>query len=234
MLEKYPSAPRPFVLTPPLNPDRHLPAGTPLILPLTLIGHGLNYLPHFIVAFEALGRQGRFGGSFQLERITNDNGSLTVYDAHLRRLSPELPLFQLPANPHPVTRLRIHFVTPLRLRTGGRYNLQPTFPQLIQALLRRLHLLGCIHANWDDEVAWRKPLLALADRASAQFAFWHIYRWARNSGTLHRSIDMDGVLGQLEVTGDLNPLMPALRLGEHLHIGSGTTMGLGRYRLEVS
>jgi CRISPR/Cas system endoribonuclease Cas6 (RAMP superfamily) len=232
MLEKYPLAPRPFVLTPPLNHDRHLPAGRELILPLTLIGHGLNYLPHFIVGFEALGRHGDFGGPFRLTRVTSLAGA-TVYDACTRRVSPSLPLYQAPAEPSPVSRLRLQFVTPLRLRADGHYTRRPGFPLLVQALLRRLHLLGCVHGSWPDDLTWRKPLLELADRASVESSTWEMSRWSRTSGRQQRAIDMDGVLGSIEVSGELGELMPALRLGEHLHIGSGTTMGLGRYRLEV-
>jgi CRISPR/Cas system endoribonuclease Cas6 (RAMP superfamily) len=39
------------------------------------------------------------------------------------------------------------------------------------------------------------------------------------------------VVGWLEASGELGGLMPALRLGEWVHVGSGTSMGMGRYRI---
>lgn len=50
------------------------------------------------------------------------------------------------------------------------------------------------------------------------------------SGRQHRRVAMDGVVGSLTASGDLTALAPAFRAGELLNIGSGTSMGLGRYR----
>ncbi|MGB9606676.1 MAG: CRISPR system precrRNA processing endoribonuclease RAMP protein Cas6, partial [Bryobacteraceae bacterium] len=62
---------------------------------------------------------------------------------------------------------------------------------------------------------------------------FQLYRWERTSGRQKRPVAMDGVIGALEATGDLTPLMPYLRAGEWLHVGSGTSMGMGRYTLSV-
>ena len=58
MLRKYPAAPHPFVIEPPLDGRRAYTAGDRLEFGITLIGRGIDYLPYFIVSFEELGRTG--------------------------------------------------------------------------------------------------------------------------------------------------------------------------------
>jgi CRISPR/Cas system endoribonuclease Cas6 (RAMP superfamily) len=41
-----------------------------------------------------------------------------------------------------------------------------------------------------------------------------------------------GFVGDATFEGDLAEFLPALRLGELVHVGKGTTFGLGKYRLE--
>ncbi|MBI3013679.1 MAG: CRISPR system precrRNA processing endoribonuclease RAMP protein Cas6 [Candidatus Tectomicrobia bacterium] len=74
MLRKYPAAPHPFVIEPPLNGRRNYAAGDSLEFGLTLIGRGIDYLPYFIVAFEELGRTGlgRQHGRYRLAEVRGE------------------------------------------------------------------------------------------------------------------------------------------------------------------
>ena len=233
MLKAYPFAPHPFVLTPPLDEGSRLPAGAEFSLPLTLIGRGRGYLAHFIEGLDAMGRSGRFGGRFRVVEILEAGGEKAkIYDGFTRRLLRPLPLWSMPGQT-PARSIRMEFVTPLRLREKGAYTKGPAFATLVQALVRRIHMLGCAHEGWPDELEWRRPLLEAADRVETVGAEWREFRWSRRSGRQGRVIPMDGLRGWMEVRGDLGPLLPVLELGRHLHIGSGTVMGMGRYRLEV-
>jgi CRISPR/Cas system endoribonuclease Cas6 (RAMP superfamily) len=45
-------------------------------------------------------------------------------------------------------------------------------------------------------------------------------------------MQLGGLLGRLTLSGDrLSDLWPLLWLGQHTHLGKGTSFGLGRYRL---
>ena len=132
--------------------------------------------------------------------------------------------------------MRLEFVTPLRMRTGGVYNRAPNFVDVAHALLRRIHLLSAIYGTGEPSTTWMKSLLAAADllRPRRRISLYiHIYPWQRLSGRQRRRIEMDGVTGVLTASGDLTELAPWFRAGEWVNAGSGTSMGLGKYKLTL-
>ncbi|MBZ5724341.1 MAG: CRISPR system precrRNA processing endoribonuclease RAMP protein Cas6 [Acidobacteriia bacterium] len=236
VLRKYPNAPHPFVLVPPLDQRTALPPGTPLELGITLIGRGIEYLPHFIQVFEGMGRDGRYGGRFRLRSVVSAvESERLVYDGMTSRFAAEPVLWQPAETSQPVGRMSLEFLTPLRIRTEGRYNLRPDFVAITQALLRRIHLLIAIYGDREasGEMDWVHDLLRRADRVKTRRAEFRLYAWDRMSGRQGRRVQMDGVIGTLEAEGELSELAAYFRAGEWVSVGSGTSMGMGRYRMEV-
>jgi len=231
ILKGLPNAPHPFVLTPPFEGSRIVGPGNQLQIRVTLIGSGVEHLPHFLVVFDAMGRNGGFGGRFRVAEVTAADKRQVVYEGRLRRILAEPPAWTPDRSSEPLGRVRLEFLTPLRLRTVGRYNASPNFSEIAGALLRRIHFLSALYGDGPASTEWTHPLLALADRVRAEEARFELFRWDRYSGRQQRRVAMDGVVGWVEASGDLGPLMPYLRLGEHLHVGSGTSMGMGRYRV---
>jgi len=70
-MRKYPYAPHPFVITPPLEEKRDYREEDTLSFELTLIGKSIDYLPYFIYTFDELGRMGigKGKGKYQLEEV---------------------------------------------------------------------------------------------------------------------------------------------------------------------
>jgi hypothetical protein len=230
VLRKYPNAPHPFVLTPPLDARTTLSGGTTLELGLTLIGRGVEQLPHFIAVFEAMGRSGRYGGPFCLRNVIAEGQSeRVVYDGARRRLLGAPSLWRPRETGGAVRRLEVEFVTPLRMRTDGRYNSRPGFVALTHSLLRRVHLLSAIYGDGIGDPGWMHSLLRQADHVMTERAHFRPYEWDRMSGRQHRRVQMDGVLGGLTAVGELTELAPYFEAGLWLQVGSGTSMGMGKY-----
>lgn len=245
VLRKYPNAPHPFVLTPREDRRQWLPAGERIELVLTLFGRFERTLPYFLVVLEEMGRRGRFGGrfrvgkSYQLSAISGQEssqrsafsdqlfggGALGGFDGRAEALG-KLKL----APPVDGGRMKLEFVTPLRMRTKGEYNRNPDFVAVGQALLRRLHLLTALYGD----ASWMKQLLRAADETKTVRRDFRVWEWDRMSGRQGRRIEMDGVVGTMEVEGDLKEWGEVLRLGEVVQVGNGTSMGLGRYRMEAT
>jgi hypothetical protein len=233
VLRKYPNAPHPFVMTPPLDARTAIAAGVELALDVTLIGRGVEYLPHFIHVIEAMGAAGRYGGRFRLRSVVSPVDGAAVYDGATRRILRPPPAWR-GGNDRPAGSIQLRFQTPLRMRTDGQYNTSPNFTQIAHALLRRLSLLGAIYgALHADDTDWLHRLMAQVDQVRTESAEFRVYRWDRMSGRQGRRVQMNGVIGSVRATGDLTDLVPWFRFGEWVHVGSGTSMGMGKYRMET-
>jgi len=62
----------------------------------------------------------------------------------------------------------------------------------------------------------------------------HWHDWTRYSGRQKESMKMGGLLGDLRLHGlGLSTFWPALWHGQWVHLGKGTSFGLGVYRVEA-
>ena len=55
------------------------------------------------------------------------------------------------------------------------------------------------------------------------------YNWKRYSTRQEAWMSLGGIVGSVLYEGDLSGFMPLLRLGEYVHVGKGTSFGLGKY-----
>lgn len=136
--------------------------------------------------------------------------------------SETVPVPQLDA------RAALHFLTPLVLRKGGVLT-----GSLDGLLFRLLNQVGGM-ARWQhiglalDWTAWRGVCAAIRIEADGlRPVAWD--RFSRNAPG--RPIPMTGLRGTLFLEGDLGPIAPMLAIGEQIHAGSLTALGLGRYEL---
>lgn len=227
----YPQVPHPYVL-------RELPRdetddADDAALMLTLFGRAAT-LRDVVVAALALAAQGRRGIDGRRLRLVAAHAESTLGAADwqpLRRpaaVPPEPLAPPLPAEP----RLRIELTTPLRVKTEGRTIGAPALriAHLLSSLLRRLSNLSHFHAGRSpdlDFVALTRAATAINAHCALDGARQH-----RFSQRQRQSIPMDGVVGAIEVaTLDIAPWWPLLWLGQYVHAGSATTMGLGHYEL---
>lgn len=245
VMRKYRAAPHPFIIVPPLEDQRVYNKGERLQFGLVLIGRAVEYLPYFIYTFEELGRLGIGKGkrSFRLVKIETsrdkESPNRVVYDGSERSVLS-----------HPVithwndilgrakeisdrNQLTIHFLTPARIKYENRLTSDLEFHILIRNLLRRLFLLNYFHCDGQTDHDFG-DLVNKAQEVKMLDSGLSWYDWERYSSSQDTRMKMGGLKGSVTFKGEFRNFLPFLLLGEYVHIGKGSSFGLGKYRLEVS
>lgn len=238
-LRKYPAAPHPFVFLPPLEEKTLYRPGETLAFDLTLIGKGADFLPYFIYTFERLGEQrglGKGRGRFSVESVawlSPQGEEVLIYDDHTKTLRNSFRLVtvqDLCSELSTLHFLTLHFVTPTRLVYAEVLTPAPDFHVLIRALLRRLSNLAYFHCGTELNLDFR-GLITAAEQIETVASDLRWYDWERYSARQDARMKLGGFIGRVTYRGDLHPFLPLLRLGEVVHVGKGTSFGLGKYAI---
>jgi hypothetical protein len=236
---RYQALPHPFVLEPEITSARDIPEGGALHLGVTLIGPAIEHAPYLIHALNLAGQRGlgRGGGGFAVAAVEREEvlGSERwdqVYAVergeYARRETPPPVIPNAPAAVH------LRLLTPLRIKRHGRFVGAREFTSgvLLRNLYARLAVLAALYAGAPDHFAWQ-PVGEQAERVHLAGSHLRWYEWTRFSSRQNTRMQMGGLLGELELAGPaLATFWPALWLGQWVHVGKGTSFGLGGYRLE--
>ncbi|MGR9012488.1 MAG: CRISPR system precrRNA processing endoribonuclease RAMP protein Cas6, partial [Gammaproteobacteria bacterium] len=127
--------------------------------------------------------------------------------------------------------LNILVKTPLRIQKQGKIlSHDMTGRDFIMSLVRRYYLLEEFHTD-----CYQAPdFSGLADLAQAIGCETHFSwcNWARYSNRQQQKMVLGGVLGKINLSGQLQPFLPIIHLGQWLHAGNKTTFGMGLYSIE--
>ena len=138
--------------------------------------------------------------------------------------------------------LTMHFLTPFRYQQDNRIVSHPEnldSATFIASLYNRIRLCQANHSpdeswdiGYDSYYQFKEDIETLS--IAVDIAPNHV---SRRSNRQQRKMQLYGLQGDIHLTGDrqtLTRLLPALQLGEQLHIGKNTTMGLGQYQLKLT
>ena len=126
--------------------------------------------------------------------------------------------------------ITISLLTPLRLRFDGHITDKIEFHVLIRNLLRRISSLSYFHCGEKFQVDF-KGLIERATLVKQAASDIHWYDWKRYSTRQEEWMSLGGVTGAVSYEGDISDFMLLLRLGEYVHVGKGTSFGLGKYKI---
>jgi len=234
-LQNFSAVPNAYVLEPPPWGRRRYRAGEDLVFEMVLFGQALEKLPLVILAWQRALARGLGGGTAGLAEMLflNPQGEEKIFDASLSRVRPHearlrLPPLQVAAD------FSLNFVTPLRLQENGRI-LPPegvTAKVLLMALVRRLSLILEFHAGLKPGYDFQR-LSRLAEGVGAVSNLRWLH-WERWSNRQKRKMALNGLAGEIRLSGLPLEFYDFLRLGQWVHVGKNATFGLGRYHLDFS
>lgn len=243
-------APRPFILTPPIEGQvgagRRLRRGEVITFSMSLLGSGINGLPYAVYSIEEMARGG-LGvrrGLFSLQEVfCVDGGGRRVslgYEAQSRRIDlmrsevatlEDLVAARRAELPEQIERLKVSFLTRARLRVGGSPRESIDFAEFVKFLWRRVSMLLEVHGSGHPPLD-RNGMMKDADSIQSLAAATIRHEVWRSSNRQRRRLHHDGLLGEIVFEGRLlNQFLPLLLAGEVLHVGSGATFGLGKYQV---
>ena len=244
-------APRPFILTPPLDDQigngKKLRRGDTVGFAMTMFGGAVNGLPYAVYSIREMATRG-LGvrrGLFALQDVfcVNRAGNRISleYDEKSRQfdlLKSEVcfaddllkdRLAAIPEGP----RVKLRFITRARIRVQDRLQGDFDFATLVRFLWRRVSLMLAVHGDGVPDVD-KKELLRRADEIKTIASAMIKHEVCRSSNRQQKRLHHDGFLGEVVFEGaGLSQFLPLLAAGELLHVGSGATFGLGKYEIVV-
>ena len=229
-LKRYQKPSLPFVFDiPVLLPNFN--RGCTVELGLTIVGSAVNYLPEYVAATGAMLRNPGFrkrldASILKVETVGYrgirnivmepgggvETGLLEILS--LRGLQEAVVL--------PSDTVTLTIMTPMRIMGEGKPIREFSFSAFVRAMFRRLSSLAYYYGGDDAELdyKWLAEQSRLVECVAADFRWveWS-NKWSGLSGT--------GTFG-----GDLSEYHPFLLAGECLHVGKGSSFGLGRFLID--
>ena len=242
ILRGQPYAPHPFILQPPHTGKLEYASGDTFTCNIILIGDAINLLPWIVLTFHEMGKR-RIGlqgkrGQCRLEKVESlaafsYDQTETIFTAETEMLTDDgiiLNIDDVMHNTPEITdTVELEFLTPTSVKVDGKWTKDLTFEHLIRNLLRRIRFLSYFHCGEDLDVDAHGLIKASADVKHVSRLNW--LRKDRYSYRAESSIPMGGFVGKIHFSGEIEPFLPFIYLGEYLHIGHHTAFGFGQYRI---
>jgi len=232
-LQNFSAVPNAYVIEPPPWGRRQYLPEEDLVFEMVLFGHALEKLPLIILAWQRALARGVGGGTAGLAEIVllTPQSEVGIFDASSDRVRPHEQRLRLPPF-QGGTDFGLNFITPLRLQENGRIlpPEQVTARVLLMALVRRLCLILEFHAGIKPDYDFSR-LSRLAEGVDAVNNLKWRY-WERWSNRQKKKMTLNGLAGEIRLSGVPLEFYDLLRLGQWGHVGKNTTFGLGRYSLD--
>ncbi len=241
------TAPRPYVLEPPVTIKRKFDVGEVFQFNLTLVGWAVDYLPYFILVLENLGVKYGVGkrvngnrGKFRIMNIRSGGKVIYSHDKKVLVQSENKIDINSSEQIRPAKRIKLNFITPTRIEVDGEIRLldkPEDFKTFIIRLYGRLFRLQEIYCS-DNTKEYSHSKV---ETMSKQVKLVHSkLRWTElerikkdysQEKVSKRKMKYGGFTGEVIFEGNLEPFYGMIKLGEHLHVGKHYTFGLGKYEI---
>ena len=239
LLRKVQRPAPPLVLRP--DPERSglVEPGDWIELPVLFLGSGISAVEDFALLLQQVGRQGLVNGQgvCDLATVEVEDGSgrrSTLWNGGSLSgaLTPVVNdlSWWLERQPPDWNPLKLEFLSPTRLLSGGKPLFRARFSELFPFILRRVTAMLATHCGLEP-VLDPSELLTIAATVEERRNGLKWGDWRPLAAGLGGQ-DLGGLCGTLELSGDgLGDLLWVLQLGSLFHVGKGAPYGAGRYKL---
>ncbi len=223
---------------------------------LLLLGRAIDYLPYVIHAFSEMARRGLGAdrARFELKEvfgIDEHDRKTTIYLSKTKRLEAGATVSQSLSDLVQIRlternyyfaekdgrdeaareRVKLRFLTPTRIRVKDDLQTEISFELLMRNLFRRLSTLMAVHFGTELNLHYGE-WLAEAATIKTKYANLKWDDWERFSNRQKTKMNLGGFIGEMKYEGAaIEEFLPFLLAGEFLHLGTGTTFGLGKYEV---
>lgn len=213
------------------------PKGSSIQWQMNLFGNRIpEVLPYIVLTAERMGQAGlgRDRGKFHIDSIIgiNNDDATIIYHHSTKNLKMPLPVMNcdISNNPNAVAeKIRIGFLTPLRLQRKGEFVEDISFDDIVVNILRRYSLLVKYYQPNSPEVKIDKQSLEKAAKIKTIESNLTWQSYSRYSARQKRHMVFGGLVGETVVAGDLGQYIPLLNIGRLINIGKNTSFGFGNY-----
>jgi len=232
----------PFIIEPLTKGKCEYNQDDKLTFNLILIGKAIDYLPYFTFAYSELGRKGigRNRGRYTLEKVDSilDKNMDEIKTVYTRESDSLLGNYQIQSFTEIAKKsgyekwenITLQFLTPTRIKYKGRLILDVNFDILVKNLFRRISLLSEIHCGEKFDFNFKRALDEAKNiKVIQKDLYWS--DWERYSSRQKRRMKLGGFKGKVIFEGNLDKFISFIKLGEYIHIGKGTSFGLGKYKI---
>ncbi len=238
--KRFQTKPRPYIIEVKHHRDTLYP-GEEIILRFRFFSNVKPYLPFIISACQKVGQTGigTDGGKFVISEIWNVNPLVgkaeRIYSEYLNVVNNLNECMQFNQIENLVSemasdRIRLKILTPMSLKSNGKYVSKVKFDLLMKNLFRRLSSLIFFYGEGALDLDFQE-LLSIASKVELVKDRTHLERWDRYSNRQQQKVKMAGIIGEVEYHGELEPFLPYLVLGQYCYIGKNTVFGQGNYKI---
>lgn len=237
------SIPHPYIIEMVYPHRRFIEKGSKLNFNIILIGRSIVFLPHLICAILRMCDKGI--GNKKKIKLMLDTIELERMDKDLMKIFVDNKLIEHPiiyrsvqffGSEVPVNNMLLKFITPVRIKSGGKLCSKLNFIILLKNILRRLSLISMCYGDDGEQEMPAFNISELIDKASFIKVKDENIGWVdvgRYSFKQKMEMQLGGLIGKIAFEGNITEFMPFVRLGEVLHIGKNTSFGLGKYIIEI-
>jgi hypothetical protein len=232
--------PRAFTLIPPM--ELKYKVGETFRFSVNMFGRAIGLFPYLVLALPMMGNEGvgQSRGRFTLRHIdayhplSGEYLRLYTMGTTVRR-HPQFTIDQEAVKSHAqgfhADKVRMRFLTPMRLIRDGKLCKKPDFSVLIARLLERFDLLQHEYGNPALVSPYQEltPLAAGIKLVEDQTQWVEVWSGSRRQNT---STPISGFVGEAVFQGDLAPFWTWLLWGSCIQVGKDTVKGNGFFRIE--